>query len=83
MLVFAIRPSSWLHLLRDMKTIVFFVNGSNVRHSVELLDTKFDEMIKNILNVNTIKIVRFYFMQLVYVYDTIYDIILSEIISQD
>lgn len=66
-----------------MKTIVFFVNGSNVRHSVELLDTKFDEMIKNILNVNTIKIVRFYFMQLVYVYDTIYDIILSEIISQD
>lgn len=46
-LVFAIRPSSWLHLLGDMKTIVFFVNGSKVRNSVELLDTKFDEMIKN------------------------------------
>lgn len=46
-LVFAIRPSSWLHLLGVMKTIVFFVNGSKVRNSVELLDTKFDEMIKN------------------------------------
>lgn len=67
-LVFTIRPSSWLHLLGDMKTIVFFVNGSKVRNSVQLLDTKFDEMIQNILHVKAIKKnVRFYFMQLFYV----------------
>lgn len=55
----AIRPSSWLHLHRDMdaNSIVFFVNGSKVRYynRVELLDTKFVEMIENILNDNTIK----------------------------
>lgn len=86
-LVFAIRPSSWLHLLGDMKTIVFFVNGSKVRNSVQLLDTKFDEMIQNILHVKAIKkmfvsISCNYFMS-VNVCDTISDVILSEIISQD
>lgn len=47
----AIRPSSWLHLHRDMNanSIVFFVNGSKVRYRVELLDTKFVKMIENIL----------------------------------
>lgn len=87
MLVFTIRPSSWLHLLGDMKTIVFFVNGSKVRNSVQLLDTKFDEMIQNILHVKAIKkmfvsISCNYFMS-VNVCDTISDVILSEIISQD
>lgn len=86
-LVFTIRPSSWLHLLGDMKTIVFFVNGSKVRNSVQLLDTKFDEMIQNILHVKAIKkmfvsISCNYFMS-VNVCDTISDVILSEIISQD
>lgn len=54
---------------------------------VELLDTKFDEMIQNILHVKAIKkmfvsISCNYFMS-VNVCDTISDVILSEIISQD